>query len=161
MKYIRTFEDIEKLNYDNYYLFTAIRFNNLEKSSELINSGMDLNIRDEEGDTPLIKAVTHGRIQIVKELIDADVDLDIQGKKGNTALIWSSISYNIDIMKLLIEGGCDWNIKNNHGDDFLDYAKYNAKYKKDLVMTYEDIIRIYTDQYNEYLAKKVAEKYNL
>jgi len=163
MKYIRTFEnrfENKKIKDNTDNLFTAIYSNNLEKVKELINSGIDLNIRnkDGDGDTALIFAIRQRKIKIVRELINAGADLNLQGKEGCSALIWAASLYDEvfnedNLVRILIEAGADWNIKHINGGDFLGYlSKFEI----------ERIKSLFPEKYDEYLWKKEAEdKYNL
>ena len=120
MKYIKTYEQINKVN------------------------SMDL-----------IEAVESNNLKMVKELIKAGANLDILDNIGNTALILASYRNNIKIAKELIKAGADWNLKDYDNDYyFLNYLVEEDEDK-------DKIIEEFPEEYENYLIKKDAEKYNL
>ncbi len=82
MNNIRNFE-----NFNNQDIFTYIEKNDIQSVKNYIDSGYDLNIKDEYGDTVLIRVVINDKIEIVKLLLNAGVDLNKQNEYGDTVLI--------------------------------------------------------------------------
>ncbi len=81
--------------------------NDIAKS--LIKKGADLEIKDEEGNTPLLLSIYRDRNDIAKLLIEKGVNLEVTNKYGHTPLSVSIVSDNYDIVKLLIKKGADIN----------------------------------------------------
>ena len=52
--------------------------------------GGSLDFRDDDGNTPLIKAACFGSDKIVEILLDWGADVDLQNSRGNTALMLSA-----------------------------------------------------------------------
>lgn len=96
----------------------------------LIESGADVNAKDNVKDTPLIVASWHTRSQSSNEtveiLIEAGADLNHQNEEGKTALMQASkLSCNastIETVKILIEAGVDVNLVNEDGNSALIMA---------------------------------------
>jgi ankyrin repeat protein len=63
MKYIKTYE---RLNDSGRFLRAAEK-GNLDEVKKLLNQGIDVNIKDNEGNTALILASLYGHLEIVKE----------------------------------------------------------------------------------------------
>jgi len=161
MRYIKLFENkdsgifdiiknIEIGNNNNYDIEFTKKL--IEKE---IKDGVDLNIKDKYNRTVLLYSTRYS--EICKLLIDAGSDVDAQDVYNNTALILSAYHHHrFETLKLLIEAGADWNLKNDDNDDFLSYLNMYKKNK---------IIKLYPEQYEEYLIKKrfndSVEKYNL
>jgi len=134
-------------------LIEAVESNNLKMVKELIKAGANLDILDNIGNTALILASYRNNIEIAKELIKAGANVNSQDKYGSTALIYASYKNNIEITKELIKAGADWNLKNYDNDYyFLNYLVEEDKDK---------IIEEFPEEYENYLIKKDAEKYNL
>lgn len=98
---------------DDPALITAIAEGRVEVAKSLIQKGADVNVKAEDGYTPLHGAVTAGHTEIAKLLIQNGASLDTKGEKGNTALHFSAWLGRAEITKLLIENGADVSAKNN------------------------------------------------
>lgn len=51
--------------------------------------GLNVNWKDSTGSTPLMKACSSGRLDIVRRLVEAGADVDVRNNDGNTALCWA------------------------------------------------------------------------
>ncbi len=96
----------------------------------LLEANASVEIRDNEGKTPLMHAVkqtfrTIGNRyrETVKILIAAGVLIDVQDKYGNTALILAAVEEdNNEIIKILLDAGADPFLKNKKGKTAYDVA---------------------------------------
>ena len=77
----------------------------------LIQDKEDLNIRDEDGNTPLHWASETGNLEVVKCLIENKANLEAKGRAGYTPLHLATINGHPEIAKVLIEKGVDLNAK--------------------------------------------------
>ena len=99
----------------------------------IISQGVDVNSKDENGNTPLHFAVSINYNELVNLLIRNVVYLKLKNKKGeaplNIAIGFDSYRYklyNPKIAKLLINNGADVNIKNSVGNySILHFAVEN------------------------------------
>lgn len=82
----------------------------LEKA---LSSGIDVNIQDKFGYTPLLRAVSVNRLDNVKFLVAKGADINIKENLGSDALNKAvySRSNNIKMIKFLFEQGTDLNTK--------------------------------------------------
>jgi uncharacterized protein len=78
----------------------------------LLDSGADLEARDEEGETPLIRAASYGQTDIFRLLLHKGANLNARDKNGMTALIAAACECAIatmnstyDIVRTLLESG--------------------------------------------------------
>ena len=86
----------------------------------LKGNGIDLNPRDESGDTPLGWAAYHGDLETVKLVAEQD-DIDVNAG-DTTPLYWAAKENHLEIVKVLVEkDGTDLNRKSG-GSNALDYA---------------------------------------
>lgn len=102
----------------------------------------------------IFTAIKLEKIDVIKDLIKRRmfvIDTMIAGKNA-TPLIYAGYVNNFEICKLLIEAGADWSRTDISGNDFLAYLSDDNRKR---------IIEKYTEEYELYLTKKEAEKYNL
>lgn len=104
----------------------------------LLGKGADPNVRDEDGETPLIRAASlRGRVgsrednaphsdplSVIRLLLDKGAEVDARDRQGRTALLaameGSASEYRVfggdlAIAKLLIERGANVNAQDNEG----------------------------------------------
>jgi len=98
----------------------------------LVGHGADIEARDEEGATPLMRAAEFGQTGIVRALLEHGAKVEAKDKYGNTALIAAACECavvdmpdTLPSMKLLLEKGADVNAKNKHGNTALTVALEN------------------------------------
>jgi len=66
------------------------------------------------GQTALMLAVSHGRIDMVKALLACGADVNIQDDEGSTALMCASEHGHVEIVKLLLaQPGCNGTLEDN------------------------------------------------
>lgn len=74
----------------------------------LIEAGADVNAREREGVTVLMKAVHGGSAAIVARLLDEpELDVNARGPRGNTALTYAVLYGYPEMVEALIERGAD------------------------------------------------------
>ena len=109
----------------------AINNEQVETVILLIQNGVDVNFKYEDGVTPLIHALLMGNTDIFKALIDAGADASVKFAMYVNDQPRSLLFEAIDIqdsnlskkfITMLIEAGIDINIKNEKGQTPLDYA---------------------------------------
>ena len=88
----------------------------------LVKCGLNLDICDDNYDTPLLLAVKNNRIALVKELINCEVDLNLAGEFEATALHLAVSEGHSDIVKLLLKAGADVSLVDERNQSPLDYA---------------------------------------
>ncbi|KAL1129977.1 hypothetical protein AAG570_012921 [Ranatra chinensis] len=84
----------------------------------------DVNIRAKQhGQTALMLAVSHGRIDTVELLLESGADINIQDEDGSTALMCAAEHGHVDIVKLLLaQPDCDITITDCDGSTALNIA---------------------------------------
>ncbi len=100
--------------YNSNTIFTGIKGDFPDMIISALEEGIDINIKDAQGFTPLIMAVSLGRNSIVKLLIDkgADVNYEVQ---GFTPLMIAAQEGLTSIANMLIEANADINAKTADG----------------------------------------------
>ena len=112
-------------------LCLPVQNGDINRVTELINEGADLNAKDSAGNFALYYAAARVRLSIISLLIDSGADLELKNNDGDTALhrvawlgrsIFQSGERRIQSMNLLIERGANLNAVNNNGDTPLHEA---------------------------------------
>ncbi|XP_042555286.1 KN motif and ankyrin repeat domain-containing protein 1 isoform X1 [Dipodomys spectabilis] len=106
---------------------------------ELFGCG-DVNAKaSQAGQTALMLAVSHGRIDMVKGLLACGADVNIQDDEGSTALMCASEHGHVEIVKLLLaQPGCNGHLEDNDGSTALSIA-LDAGHKDIAVLLYAHI----------------------
>ena len=92
----------------NISILKAAQDGNIEAVKQHLAAGADMNVKDENGWTPLNSAAVKGRNQIVKLLIEKGADLN-----AGTPLIFAATDGHVKVLELLIAAGTDVNAKAN------------------------------------------------
>ena len=80
-----------------------------------LNSGVDVDTRDERGWTPLMVSSFYGREEIALMLIRRGANVHAKDKGGYGPLHWAAFNGHSNVVKLLLEKGADANVLSNHG----------------------------------------------
>ncbi|XP_064295681.1 KN motif and ankyrin repeat domain-containing protein 1 isoform X3 [Phalacrocorax carbo] len=106
---------------------------------ELFSCG-DVNAKaSQAGQTALMLAVSHGRIDMVKALLACGADVNIQDDEGSTALMCASEHGHVEIVKLLLaQPGCNGTLEDNDGSTALSIA-LEAGHKDIAVLLYAHV----------------------
>ena len=103
------------LGQDGSELISAIMYQDLEKTKELVNKGVDINYQDKTyGSTPLILACQYGFVDIAKFLVEKGADVNLQAKNGYTPLI-AATGVSEELTDLLLSKGADVKLKLENG----------------------------------------------
>ena len=94
----------------------------VKKLKDLIAKGVDVNIQDIFGNTPLIYASSKGYFNLVKLLIEKGANPNICNKVNANALIESLINGNLQTSKILIDKTDDLNVITKSQTTALMYA---------------------------------------
>jgi hypothetical protein len=78
--------------------------------------GADIETKDSQGSTALIKAAEHSRYQETKLLLRKRADINATNNLGETPLITGIKSRSTEIVTLLLARGVDAECKNNNGE---------------------------------------------
>lgn len=95
-------------------LHEAVRNRNLEVAKKCIEEGMDPNIKNNDGLTPLHIAAKSGYVELMEYLIN-DLTLNVRTNEGNTALYLAILHGHKEASRLLLQHGADIHIKGSDG----------------------------------------------
>jgi len=88
-------------------LMAAALDGNTERAKAELNSGADVNAKDDEGRTALIFAVVNMHYETVKVLLDHGADVNARARDGGTGLILAASSGDAEIVRELLNQGAD------------------------------------------------------
>ena len=109
-------------------IFRATEQGDLRRVKQLINEGVDINVVDMFGHTPLTIAVQSGNLKIAEVLIAAGADVN-SDHEGLTPLIHASFLGLLDMAKLLVANGAHVNHRDDRGDTALMFASRRGSLK--------------------------------
>jgi len=113
-------------------LFFAAMEGHTDRVKALLEQGVDVNAKDNDGYTALFFAALKGHTDTVKALLEQGADVNAK-KDGLNALFIAAYEGHTDTVKALLEQGVDVNAKDNDGITALFGAK---------TMGHEEIIRM-------------------
>lgn len=87
-------------------LLRAARAGHAETVQTMLRApGRDINVRDENGRTPLIEAARSGHNDVVQALLVGGADVKLKDKQGKTSLMYAAEGGHTETVKLLRQGG--------------------------------------------------------
>lgn len=114
----------------------------------LLSKGADVKAKATDGETALLYAVYHQRIDVVKQLIELGADANASTVDGLTVLRQATATEILEIVQLIVEAGANVNQLDEHGISDLnfiaqkscwDIAKYLIENGADINHECEDI----------------------
>lgn len=126
----------------------AVNGGNTALVTELISKGANIEVRDDQGQTPLLIAssgYSYNYLDVVRVLIQAKCDLKAKDHSGQNALHKAILgrSYGENIADILLDTRkVEYDLKDNQGKSPIDYAKEKWSGSKDPGDTMEKILDI-------------------
>jgi len=106
----------------------AVKEGQTNTVKRLLEKGVNVDLKDKDGDTLLISAIRRGHLDVAKVLIDSGADLEYHEKRNSwTPLIIAASWGYIDIVNKLIEHKADLNSQGQNGDTAM-YVACETKY---------------------------------
>lgn len=104
-------------------LFRAVRDGNIDGTRSLLETGVDPNVRDNRGWTPLMYAANDGFKLLVPGLIEAGADPDLPAADGATPLFVAVLRGHEEIVEMLVRAGANISIRGPGGRTPADVAR--------------------------------------
>ena len=104
-------------------LFRSVRDGDIDGTRLILEAGVDPNIRDKRGWTPLMYAANRGYKLLVPSLLDARADPDLQAADGATTLFMAVLQGHEDVAEMLVRAGADPAIRGPTGRTPIDVAQ--------------------------------------
>jgi rhodanese-related sulfurtransferase len=103
-------------------LMVAAKDGNTEVLWELLESGADVNLLNDDENPALWFACFNGNPAIINMLIEYGAKVNSQNVNGATCLIYASSAGKFDVVKTLVEAGAEINVQTLDGFNALDSA---------------------------------------
>ncbi|MDJ0590405.1 MAG: ankyrin repeat domain-containing protein [Pleurocapsa sp. MO_226.B13] len=97
-------------------LIVASREGAINVVRDLLSSGVDINLTNNDGNNALWFACFKNNLPLMGLLINAGIEIDNQNENGVTVLMYAASSGKIDAVRLLLTVGANPNLRNL--DDF-------------------------------------------
>jgi ankyrin repeat protein len=124
-----SFVDVEELDLKGWNLHRAAEENRADIARALINSGNDVNTRDDSEATPLFPAAFSNSIQVAKVLIDNGADVNALDSGSWSPLLLASHFDSVEFVMLMILNGANIEAKDGDGYSSLFYASQQHSLK--------------------------------
>lgn len=108
-------------------IFESVKNDNLKAVEIYITNGMDVNIKDNSGWSPLHYAADRGNNNVVRLLIESRADVNIKSNEGKTPLHIAVQKNKVEIIKLLLKKGANINLSDRLGKTPLHLSLWNQK----------------------------------
>ena len=103
----------------------AIKTKQIDIITYLLDKGLDPNIQDDRGNTPLHIATREESLEFISILINNGADPDIKDNQGNSPLHEATLQGNTSSISFLINNRADPNIQDIQGSTPLHIAAFN------------------------------------
>ena len=94
----------------------AVRNGNREMIQVLLSANVDVNSKDEDGQTALMMLTERATSEIVWDLVNAGAKVNSRDKDGDTALITIAEENNVEALKALLDAGAKVDASNRDGE---------------------------------------------
>ncbi len=95
---------------------------------QILSKKVNVNAKNQDGDTPLIIAAVHGDVDVAKALMAKGADINAKGAKdGATPLMVAVYTGDLELAKALLDKKADLNSVNQDGDTALSIAVRNGE----------------------------------
>jgi ankyrin repeat protein len=92
----------------------------------LLDAGVDVNAKDDQGSTALMQATSGNRIELLQMLLAAGAKVDAKNSEGWTALVYAACSPKSEALKVLIAAGAKTEVKDVEGKTPLMWAAFSG-----------------------------------
>ncbi|KAA8533586.1 hypothetical protein F0562_030980 [Nyssa sinensis] len=101
------------------------REGDVENLLKCIESGVPVNLKDSEGQTPLHWAVDRGHLNVTEFLVSRNADVNAKDNEGQTPLHYATVCEREAIAEFLVKQNAATDIKDNDGNSPSDICELN------------------------------------
>ncbi len=103
-------------------LFTVAKTGTKSQVEMILKDGVEINVRDSEGNSPLILAAFAGRDEVATYLVEKGADIEARNNLGMTALMAASSKGQLKVVKVLLNSPLQLDAKDSSGNSALMLA---------------------------------------
>jgi ankyrin repeat protein len=111
--------DIKTEKMNSKTLFEAVETRDVISVITLLKEKPSLEIKNKDGETPLMKAVYSNNNEIAALLIKAGADVNAQDNMLNSPFLYAGAEGNLEIVKLALQHGANFGVYNRYGGSAL------------------------------------------
>jgi ankyrin repeat protein len=72
-----------------------------------LDHGLPVDVRDPDGNTPLMLAAYHGQIDTVRALVERGADVDLRNQRNQAPVAGALFKGEDEVVRLLVDAGAD------------------------------------------------------
>ena len=107
---------------DKTSIWAVARRGDLDAVKKQLERGVEVDVRNGDGTTPLAMAALTGEVETARYLIGKGADVNAQQNDRNSVLHAAAFLGRVEIVELLLENDAQPNVRNREGDTPLDTA---------------------------------------
>ncbi|MEV0491918.1 ankyrin repeat domain-containing protein [Streptomyces atratus] len=96
-------------------LLRAARTSDADAARTAIEGGVRVDVRDEEGRTPLLLAVHGDHVELARLLVEAGADPDAQDRREDSPWLATGVTGSVAMLRTLLPAGPDLKLRNRFG----------------------------------------------
>ena len=113
------------------WLFAAVREGDLQRATEALIRGAELDGVDQHGDTALLIACEHSNEQVAEFLLEQGADIEARNNHTSTAIMRAAMKGEAEVVTLLIKHGANASATNRAGISALAFAHSHSHVHSD------------------------------
>ena len=95
------------MEHDEHLLMAAYAGNSSDTKYLVTRGGADVDVKDRDGQTPLILAALRGHVKVVEFLVDHGADVEAENRKGQTPLSNAAANGRLEVVRFLVRRGAN------------------------------------------------------
>ncbi|XP_059168282.1 putative ankyrin repeat protein RF_0381 [Physella acuta] len=103
---------------------SAVTANDVSFVEHLLKNGMDVNVKNPQGFTPLMLAAFNGNTEQILVLLEHGADIDMRDDTGMSAFLIAALLGDVKNMEVLVNNGADVKQKTKEGKNALILSSY-------------------------------------
>ncbi|CAG9860304.1 unnamed protein product [Phyllotreta striolata] len=127
-KHTAAAQSLEEMDFER-GIWSPAQYGDLERVSDVLKKGRDVDVRDSAGYTALHYASRNGHLRVCKFLVENGADVNARTNGGVTALARACSTGKEDIVDFLLSVNADPFIQDSDGKTALHRAALNKHYR--------------------------------